>query len=370
MYRPHPLKFQTLKLVSLSAFLIIVSITVFSTAATYLAVKPLKFSAPDALPVQAQIMFSAELLSVDASARTLEIDWYPALAIGCNPDPGIVADIYFDSNLLDSSSPSFTSLPPFVPAYQYNTSLLCSRSSTIAEYVFRTVIKLLGTYNNPEASTMDSSLQDYPFDVYTARISMYAVDHITGEFITLNITHSFGIAVNFEVTPRRTLTVGGLDVPPELWVDLQVARSKAAIAFVILTAVSNWLVTSAFLVISAAAVVYPSPKHYNEMFVLPVGQTFLGLPRALGLGSVMCFIPSISALTDMSVDLFSILPVLVIVTLCILSHSQLQQQQLRSDKLCRAERTNDVSIAMESPSSGSIINASTDEGDRLAVLDV
>ena len=46
--------------------------------------------------IKTQISFTTELLSVDATARTMEMDWYPELTLGCNPDPGFVADIYFD----------------------------------------------------------------------------------------------------------------------------------------------------------------------------------------------------------------------------------------------------------------------------------
>ncbi len=84
--------------------------------------------------------------------------------------------------------------------------------------VFRTVTKLLGTDANPQLSSPRSSLQEYPFDVYarisfpkllslllssivrySGRIGMYAVDHTTGAFISLNVTRSYGIAVY--VTP-------------------------------------------------------------------------------------------------------------------------------------------------------------------------
>ena len=44
---------------------------------------------------------------------------------------------------------------------------------------------------------------------------------------------------NFEVTLRRTLIEGDLNVAPQLRIDLQVARSKAAKTFVVLVAVSN-----------------------------------------------------------------------------------------------------------------------------------
>lgn len=109
---------------------------------------------------------------------------------------------------------------------------------------------------------------------------------------------------------------------------------------------SPGLVTAAFLIISAVAVVYPNPHYYSEMFVLPVGVLFAftsiranlpGAPVGFGQfnifprlplseispyaqqepGLVTCILSSMSALADVSADLYSILPVLVIITLCV-----------------------------------------------------
>ncbi len=59
---------------------------------------------------------------------------------------------------------------------------------------------------------------------------------------------------------------------------------------------SPGLVTAAFLVISAATLVYPNPRYYSEMFVLPVGVLFAftsiraNLPGApVGFGSFYSF---------------------------------------------------------------------------------
>ncbi|KJA21289.1 hypothetical protein HYPSUDRAFT_739272 [Hypholoma sublateritium FD-334 SS-4] len=295
----HPPTLQKLKLIFLSAFLIVGSTTIFSMAATHLAIKPLNFIAPNAQLIRAQIVVTTELLSVDATARTMEMDWYPALGTGCNPDHDFVADLYFNPT------------PPFTPVYQLNTSILCAEVPVIITPVFRTVTQLLGTVADPASAMTHSSLQEYPFDVYTARISIYALDHDTGEFISLNITHSYGIAVNFEVTLHRTIILNGpnTDNASPLQIDLQVTRSKASKMFVVLVAVSNWLVTAAFLVISAAAMVYPNPHYYNEMFVLPVGVLF-------AFTSIRTNLPGAPAGFGARIDLFSILPVLVIVTLC------------------------------------------------------
>ncbi len=51
----HPRILQMLKHIFLSALLISGSITVFTVSATYLAIKPLDFTAPTALPIQAEV---------------------------------------------------------------------------------------------------------------------------------------------------------------------------------------------------------------------------------------------------------------------------------------------------------------------------
>lgn len=111
---PHATK-AAIKFVALSLSLIVVCIIVFVIVASHLAVKPLNFTAPDVSPYLAavcdlvsqfnrffyllflgQVSFSTELISADATARTLVMDWYPALTFDCNSSPAFVADIYLD----------------------------------------------------------------------------------------------------------------------------------------------------------------------------------------------------------------------------------------------------------------------------------
>ncbi len=77
----------------------------------------------------------------------------------------IVLTVVPISDLLDDSSPSFTSLPPFPPAYQLNTSLLCAKNTFIYLPTIRTVTKLLGTDGADQSAIEHSSLQEYPFDM-------------------------------------------------------------------------------------------------------------------------------------------------------------------------------------------------------------
>ncbi|KAF8901905.1 hypothetical protein CPB84DRAFT_910731 [Gymnopilus junonius] len=307
MYRNIPSK--TFQLLCLSAFFITTSITIFVTAASYLVVKPLNFIAPNPSPINAQIILTAELISADATMRTLTMNWYPGLASGCTPDTNFVADIYFDPDLLDVSSPSFSLTQPFLPAYQLNASQFCGSTAPVDFAVFQTVTKLLGSNLNAQLSSELATLQEYPFDVYDAHFLIYARDHDTGGVITLNVTKSYGVAVNFEVTPTRTVIEGNLKISPYLVVYLQVGRAKAAKAFVILVGVSNWLVAAAFLVISASTLIYPNPRHYAEMFVLPIGVLF-------AFTSIRANLPGAPAGFGARIDLYTILPVLVVVTLC------------------------------------------------------
>ncbi|KAF8910531.1 hypothetical protein CPB84DRAFT_1821371 [Gymnopilus junonius] len=294
-------------------------IAIFIIATSYLAAKPLDFTAPNASPIDAQIILTAELVAVDAARRTLDMNWYPGLSSGCAPDTHFVADIYFDPNLLDSSSPSFTSLPPFSPAYRLNSSQFCGSTSPVALLAtFRAVTKLLASDLNPQISMKSSTLQDYPFDIYNAKFSIYALDHDTVGVIHLNVTKSYGIAVipfkttianvssNFEVTPTRTVVLG--NVMPYLSIDLQVSRSKAIKGLAILVAISNWLLLVAILVISAATLIHPNTRYSGEMLVLLILTLFV-------FTSIRKILPGAPEVFGSRIDLYTILPILMAVAL-------------------------------------------------------
>ena len=124
------------------------------------------------------------------------------------------AESHLSSDLLDASSPSFTSLPPIQPAYQFNATQFCGGTAPIDIPVFQTVTKLLGSNLKGQVSNKFATFQEYPFDMYViiffrswlgntffnvgryeAHFLTYAINNNTGANILMNVTYSYGVAV-------------------------------------------------------------------------------------------------------------------------------------------------------------------------------
>jgi hypothetical protein len=74
--------------------------------------------------------------------------------------------------VLDTTSPSWTAKPPYLPLYTLNTSEIClGLSQTSFPVSFRTVTKLLAI-NTPNfiPYSGQSTLQSYPFDMYVGKM--------------------------------------------------------------------------------------------------------------------------------------------------------------------------------------------------------
>ncbi|KAF8165647.1 hypothetical protein B0H34DRAFT_247113 [Crassisporium funariophilum] len=306
---PSRLSQKFIQFILLSTILIAICLAAFVAGASCLVVAPLDFQVPNdpALSFAADISFAAEVIAADPIGRTFVMDWYPTPNVGCSSSPNLVADIYLDHGILDSSSPSYSILPPYPPVYRYNVTALCEPATSTSP-AFRTISKLLASeislgYAGPTRST----LQNYPFDVYFAPFMLHAVNPGTGEFYRLNITRSFGIAVNFQVTLQTARVV--TDSPPWLRATLRVERSKATQIFVVIVAITNWLTAAAFLTISAATLIYQPHKIYSEMFVVPVGSLF-------AFTSIRASLPGAPSGFGTTIDLYTILPVLVVMSIC------------------------------------------------------
>ncbi|KDR69106.1 hypothetical protein GALMADRAFT_934530 [Galerina marginata CBS 339.88] len=153
--------------------------------------------------------------------------------------------------------------------------------------------------------TDHSALQNYPFDVYYAPLYLYGLDPDTGDYTSLNITKSFGGVVNFQISLRTSGTA-------EQWLyfNLKIERSQATQMFVVVVGITNWLMASTFLTICCATLIYRSHKIYSEMFVVPVGAVFAFTTIRTGF-------PGAPSGFGATIDLFTILPVLVIMSLCV-----------------------------------------------------
>ncbi|KAF8965066.1 hypothetical protein BDZ97DRAFT_1813442 [Flammula alnicola] len=317
MHKPLFRSAQTWKIFKFALYSVAfigVSLGAFITSISYLAVKPLQSRAPLGFSYPAEVSLMAEVLSVDPISRTIKMDWYPQFtAVDCTKDP-VVMDILITQSLLDTSSPSWTAQPPYLPLYRLNTTENCLNLITTPYPSFRTVTKLLASsvYVPILPASGHSTLQNYPFDVYIASFSFSTRNAQTGAVTALNVTNSFGVAVNFEMSLQRSLIVETpLDnLPlPRLELAFRVERSKATKMFVVTVAITNWLTAAAFLIMCAATLVYRPHQIYAEMFVVPVGAVF-------AFTSIRTNFPGAPSGFGTTLDMYSTLPFLVIMSFC------------------------------------------------------
>jgi hypothetical protein len=135
----------------------------------------------------------------------------------------------------------------------------------------------------------------------------------TGVISAPNITNSFGISVNFQISLRKcsfmTSQINNLPKQTGLQIAFRVERSKATKAFVVMVAITNWLTAAAFLIMCAASLVYHPHKIYSEMFVVPVGAVF-------AFTSIRANFPGAPDGFGTKLDMYSTLPFLVIMSFC------------------------------------------------------
>ncbi|KAF9551922.1 hypothetical protein CPC08DRAFT_768606 [Agrocybe pediades] len=300
----------------------------------HMKVTPLNIHSPFSAAMNrssADVRMTAEVISVDPESRLIYMDWYPRFTqLNCTAEPQII-DIYVPSMFLDTTSPSWTFGPQDRPAFRLNSTQLCFGFPFVS---FKTVTKLLATKRYVDQTIWErSSLQNYPFDKYMAPFAFYSQVLGSKAIQGLNVVDSFGVAVNFQVSLLDSILksdAGVLAGREMLLFDILIERSQATKIFVVMVAITNWLIAIAFLTICAAATVFTDSEIYNEMFVVPVGATFAftsiranlpGAPPGFGttIGAILCFSPldyDWSMLSLFTADIFTTLPVLVIMSLC------------------------------------------------------
>ncbi|KDR72369.1 hypothetical protein GALMADRAFT_159048, partial [Galerina marginata CBS 339.88] len=291
----------------------------FLISASYMRVEPLQFQAPIISSFDVftpDVSLTAEAISVDPLARTIVMNWYPELtSLDCSKNDSIITDIYLSRMLLDSSSPSWSSQLQDQATFRLNGTEICLGLNPPFPS-FRTVTKLISSkqYVRVKQIAQQSTFQSYPFDVYAAPFSFYTQNVETGAITALKVSDSFGIAVNFKISLLYTI-VSYNRAQQNLQFYLKIERSTATKMFVVMVAVTNWLTATAFLTICAATIVYRKPHTiYAEMFVVPVGALF-------AFTSVRANLPGAPVGFGATIDLFTILPVLIIMSLCIASQS-------------------------------------------------
>ncbi|PPR05773.1 hypothetical protein CVT26_010164, partial [Gymnopilus dilepis] len=223
-----------------------------------------------------QVSLLAEFISVDPITRTIAMDWYPTLTgLNCSALEPLVVDIYVPNVLLDSGSPSYNATLIDQPAMRLNSTVICTNS--IRYPSFRTITKLAAfkdvVFLEGSGTAGQSTLQNYPFDVYLAEISIYTLNSKTGIIMAPRVSGSFGIAVNFEITLWQEFVSQSV-LEDNLMLYFRIGRSTAIQAFVVIVGLTNWLTAIAFMTILTATLVYQPHKIYAEMFVVPVGALF------------------------------------------------------------------------------------------------
>ncbi|KAF8991241.1 hypothetical protein BDQ17DRAFT_1413775 [Cyathus striatus] len=301
----HSLKFKLYSLV-----LITVSLLIFTILGTNMKVNPLSFSAP-AVPNDSNVTLIAEAISVDPMSRTITMDWYPSYTsyIDCSGNWFPVYDVQTDPTLLDSTSPTFHDVSPYPALSRLNKTEDCIGTTFGLPPSFRTVTRLVSSNVSDARSPVHKNLQGYPFDIYVAPFVFYVKNVDTGAIIAPNVTKSFGVAVNFQLSLSKSLVIYNRFGDGRLYFELRIERSRAIKVYTIMVAITNWLVATAFLIISASTLVYDVPHIYSEIFVVPVGALF-------AFTSVRVNLPGAPPGFGTTMDLYSTLPVLIIISLC------------------------------------------------------
>ncbi|KAJ7940178.1 hypothetical protein B0H13DRAFT_1849484 [Mycena leptocephala] len=224
--------------------------------------------------VDDRIRLTANYLEVDATLRTVTVDWFPQ-PLDCSSNPEMVVNLFVDPNLLvPPGVSSLSTARPWTPIFQLNTSEGCIRTNYDSFPVFRTVFKLTGLGGSDQLTARTGSLQAYPYDE------------------------------NFDVILDKAHSINDND---GILLYFNVSRSTAVIGLVMTISVANWLVTIAFLWITVAAFMWDKDI-VAEMFVLPIATLFAFI-------AVRSNLPGAPAGFGAVVDYYGILPNLGLITL-------------------------------------------------------
>ncbi|KAJ7834165.1 hypothetical protein B0H13DRAFT_1914229 [Mycena leptocephala] len=294
----------------------------------------------DRIPLQNgttdQISLVANFLDIDATLRTVTVDWFPLAAI-C-PSPELVVDLFTDS---------------WGPRTLQQRLYSHSTPQTAAPYqpqqlsFFRTAVKLTGMGSSSHTHTNSRSLQAYPYDKYLFQISMFA--QVTGT--NASVALSSRSLLEFPFLDKASSS----DDEQGILLTFTVSRSTAVIGLVLIMVVANWLVTVAFLWITIAAFMWEE-NIVAEMFVLPIGALF-------AFTAVRANLPGAPAGFGAVVDYYGILPNLGLITLFsaillfgILSRRILAASRSRSPKKVAQDDAEQSAASLEAHPEPNFVN--------------
>lgn len=245
----------------------------------------------------------ATLISVDPGTGSMTIDWGVNVGLhSCQDYPNATINLYFDQNLLRSSScesGSPSNNRPSVPVFSMNMTEECPWDYYGDSAYFRTDIAI--------GSLPGSTVQSYPFDVYYADISMYTEIPNNSTLVPVSITRTGGIAVGYS-TILTDLEPGTSVIGNTFKSKLTITRGLVIRLYSVLIVLAIWLVTLAFLA-TCVAVVFLGRPTSAAVLALPVGTLF-------AFTQLRSTLPGAPAGFGADIDFVGILPCLTIITFC------------------------------------------------------
>lgn len=248
------------------------------------------------------VTLDATLIAISSDAQSMTVDWYIDIVdAACSQYPNTTISLYFDENLLRSSSSSNPSPPdnnrPSTPVFVLNTTETCSDDNFSNSQYFRTEIALL--------SVPGRTAQSYPFEKYNASIFMFASlpDNVT--FPQVGIANTYGIAVGFNAELDSSSSYAG---DGSLYTNLVITRGPAIRVYAIAIVIAIWLVTLTFLSTCIAVVFLHRPMS-STVLVLPVATLF-------AFTQLRSTLPGAPPGFGADIDFVGILPCLAIITFC------------------------------------------------------
>ncbi|KZP28285.1 hypothetical protein FIBSPDRAFT_927691 [Athelia psychrophila] len=268
------------------------------------------------------ISLEADLISVDPVAGVMIIDWYILTDSTCSSPGGALSSdcsytgIYFESNplqiatALDSTGAPITptnQVPgPDSPIFNYFPNATTNARASISAW--RTPISMLDRHSSrPRTNgySVSTSLQSYPYDVYSANISFFAIEPEAPTVpVRLVVANAEGIAVGFKVLAlsNRVNSTGG----ETLQISLQVSRGVLVKTYAIIIVTAVWVITLIFVCSTAGSLVFGIPQK-SELLVVPVATLFAvtqlrgSMPGApSGFGAIVDYVGLLPCLAIMS----------------------------------------------------------------------
>ncbi|KAF7970847.1 hypothetical protein HWV62_22732 [Athelia sp. TMB] len=285
------------------------------------------------------ISLEADLISVDPVAGVMVIDWYiiddsTCQIYGVATGDCTNAAIYFESHVftffpsshlrihllcnrnplqatLDSTGAYVTpsNEPPNDPVFVYYPNATASARGSISAW--RTSISMIDRHSSKLRTggySVSTSLQSYPYDVYSANISFFAQELASSAPtpMRLEVTSSEGIAVGFKVLALSNRVSSTGDEGETLQISLQVSRGVLVKTYAIIIVAAVWIITLVFVCSTIASVVFGIAQK-SELLVVPVATLFAvtqlrgSMPGApAGFGAIVDYVGLLPCLAIMA----------------------------------------------------------------------